>query len=169
MATDWIHSIKRQRLIICRGKKIKIQLSLLHKRLAENQMTQNENEEMRKLPWAEMLTSGRENAKHENSTQDKDGCFVFMKSTSVIAKSIVMCISWGCHYGKPFILIISFNLHIQTKFHRHHYCHEAFRRRRNWPIFFVEEETGPSFAKTSQGFKLRSIWPHIGEGKIMTP
>ena len=55
---------------------------MVHKRCVENKMTQNENEEMRKLPWVEILISHKENFKHENITQNKDGCFIFIKSTS---------------------------------------------------------------------------------------
>ena len=43
------HSIKRQRFIIWREKN-QIQIYMVHKRRVENKMTQNENEEMRKLP-----------------------------------------------------------------------------------------------------------------------
>ena len=55
---------------------------MVHNRRVENKMTQNENEEMRKLPWVETLISHKENFKHENITQNKDGCFIFIKSTS---------------------------------------------------------------------------------------
>ena len=75
------HSIKRQRFINLEGKKSKFKY-IWFTRDVENKMTQNENEEMRKLPWVEILISHKENFKHENITQNKDGHFIFIKSTS---------------------------------------------------------------------------------------
>ena len=79
--------------------------------------------------------------KHENTTQDKAGCFVFIKSTSVITKPTVIWIPRAQHYVKHIILTTSFNLHIQKK----SYTGIIITSK-----LLGEYKTGPSFAKNSQ-------------------
>lgn len=95
---------------------------------------------MRKLPWVEILISDKENLKHENTTQDKARCFVFIKNTSVITKPIVIWIPRAQHYVKHIILTTSFK----------------YTKKKSYTGIIItskllgEYKTGPSFAKNSQ-------------------